>query len=511
MTDISDLNDGLDVLDVDLNGVNESPLEVDGIPLSAKLFGFVSIAYGMAIATVFPVVYETLRETREKFVGLVPPGGGFGEYLSTIGNERLAPSIIPYLDKVTLSLCLLGVWLGYFFLMAKIKEASENEYGPGLVAFDLTQGMLLLFTAKSLANFADKPIPQTDTSWLGLVLVLLMFSLRLLVGYSSVRRTCGGAFDMGPQYTCRALTGLAPLTAFSVGAAYFGYRQNLEPLRGTNLDHVLVESCSVVSILLILSYIFLARQRVERTGVPSMIEDCWKWAWKVKKRRFTLAAVLLILCAAGMMFVDTSLLLRLGHWRPLIPWSTLTLVAIVVSYAAVWWDDRLVVLPLGSRRGHCKDVLQVLNLLSHYFDRVLAGDPHVGFYSNNKNGWDKALRVGRRKSRVSSQSESYARQMVEVDLASTNGAATLFSTESLDAAIDLGEDHPRDLPAMGVRTDWDLGRGPAKCVLVLCVKWEALVPNDERKRTDEVLEDIKRGLTRGLQAIAASSFVNAQR
>ena len=114
----------------------------------------VSIAYGMALTTVFPVVYETLGDLRSAVAAVVPKGTPFLEQIPALFNERMAYSLVPFVDKVVLAVCLLALWLGYYFLIAKAKDVSGGEYRPSLVMFDLFQGMILLFTAKSISAFS---------------------------------------------------------------------------------------------------------------------------------------------------------------------------------------------------------------------------------------------------------------------------------------------------------------------------------------------------------------------
>jgi hypothetical protein len=186
------------------------------------LFYFVSLAYALSIKEVFPVLFDTAREGY-KYIQSLPNLGPLRLAGLLLPSPEHSMMVTPYVDKVVLSLIVLFVWAGYYFLITRLRDVSRSDYSPFYAVVDLLESALLFFTTKSLGNIAEKAIPETDTAWFGLLAVLAIGLLRLGLGFGDIRRPATEGEMIATQNWIRLLMRISHLTCVCITFLFCGY------------------------------------------------------------------------------------------------------------------------------------------------------------------------------------------------------------------------------------------------------------------------------------------------
>lgn len=268
------------------------------------LFTFISIAYAMSVTEVFPVLFETVGQGWH-YVRDLPILGRLGTV--TAENLLLSPRhyslAAPYLDKVALAFFLLFLWMGYFFLIARMRHYAEEEYGPFHMVGDLAQAILFFFAARSLRNFDEKLMPDADTTWLLLVLILLVQHARIIGSFRAMGPPRPGEL-VRVQMWGRLLVRLAHLNAMTVGLVCFGWLFNIFAISLGGTQRAALWAIAVYFALVLVAVGVLARVRnLDRGESYRPIQSCLGWAWR---KEWGWMAMGLVGCGALYFWLETA-------------------------------------------------------------------------------------------------------------------------------------------------------------------------------------------------------------
>jgi len=368
-------------------------------PVAERLFTFVAIAYTLSIRTVFPVIYDTLKEGWDLINSLPDAGPGVASFGGFLVSERFWILVTPYCDKFFLSLSLLLLWAGYFFLMACIRNGSNGRYTVGLVAVDLAQSWLLYATAASLANYTEKSPVETDTSWLGMLGAIGLLLGRVLFGMMCLRNVTGGPVDKRLQYTCRTLLDLALISSVGLTLVYLAFRLDFALPKVEVARSVLLTACAV-GLLAVMLTSLTTTFLIKRGGQElQYLRECWEWGRGCSQNMF-----ILVLCTIG----AVGAFGLLGNWvqfeyvsfslKDAVPLGAGVLLVIVIGvFRGVWHHRHFMGGWFGHASGFRSESKEWLRRATDQLDRIVHGTPFLGLYQNDNGSVQPIVQINNRK------------------------------------------------------------------------------------------------------------------